>query len=206
MFDDDWAASTFIYPRQQQQQQQQQKQKQKSTSPSPLPSPPVSRPPITLLVISVGDNIIFDPSKEELAVADSALAVSVGEVDASVNATADDTLDMDIDVETKQEAAAGTGARNLRLLAVRTIDPPSRLTAPGVPNAVNAAAWGHSGVAQPAKDPGARTAETDDVEGVWKAPRGGTKIGVLSAMVQKVLEKGGVADEVLEGLEGVELG
>ena len=38
------------------------------------------RPPITLLVIVVGDNIIFDPSQEELAVAETALAVSVAEV------------------------------------------------------------------------------------------------------------------------------
>ncbi|KAI0885301.1 ribosomal protein S5 domain 2-type protein [Annulohypoxylon maeteangense] len=174
MFDDDWAASQFIYPR-------------KTGVLS-------SRPPITLLVMAVGDNIIFDPSKEELAVADSALAVSVGErlgpVDESQGA-------MDVDGE------AGS-SRQLRLLSVRTIDPPSRLTAPGVPNAVNAAAWGQGGGTT--KDPGARTAETDNVEGVWKAPRGGAKVAVLGAMVQKVLEKGGVADEVLEGLDAVDLG
>ncbi|KAI1781023.1 ribosomal protein S5 domain 2-type protein [Hypoxylon cercidicola] len=176
MFDDDWAASQFIYPR----------QKSGSSRPSG------SRPPITLLVMAVGDNIIFDPSKEELAVADSALAVSVGETSTP---PADDAMDVD--------EAPGSG-RNLRLLSVRTIDPPSRLTAPGVPNSVNAAAWGQSGPA--AKDPGARAAETDNVEGVWKAPRGGAKISVLGAMVQKVLEKGGVAEEVLEGLEAVDLG
>ncbi|KAI1105068.1 ribosomal protein S5 domain 2-type protein [Jackrogersella minutella] len=173
MFDDDWAASQFIYPR---------------------ASASATRPPITLLVMAVGDNIIFDPSKEELAVADSALAVSVGER----LSPADETQEaMDVDGD------AGT-SRQLRLLSVRTIDPPSRLTAPGVPNAVNAAAWGHGGAA--AKDPGARAAEIDNVEGVWKAPRGGAKVAVLGAMVQKVLEKGGVADEVLEGLDAVDLG
>ncbi|KAK7753852.1 Exosome complex component rrp42 [Diatrype stigma] len=211
MFDDDWAVSTFLYPQQQQREKQKKKEKQKqkpsssskkpaatSSSPPPQPVAVLSRPPITLLVISVGDNIIFDPSKEELAVADSALAVSVGEVGATApdEDGSGDAMDVDVDVK----AGAETGGRNLRLLSVRTIDPPSRLTAPGVPNAVNAAAWGHA-----AKDPGARTAETDDVEGVWKAPRGGTKFAVLSAMVQKVLERGGIADEVLEGLEGVEL-
>ncbi|KAI1210316.1 ribosomal protein S5 domain 2-type protein [Annulohypoxylon truncatum] len=174
MFDDDWAASQFIYPR-------------KAGVLS-------SRPPVTLLVMAVGDNIIFDPSKEELAVADTALAVSVGErlspMDESQEA-------MDVDGEVGS-------SRQLRLLSVRTIDPPSRLTAPGVPNAVNAAAWGQSAGA--AKDPGARAAETDNVEGVWKAPRGGAKMAVLGAMVQKVLEKGGVADEVLEGLDAVDLG
>ncbi|RYP31651.1 hypothetical protein DL767_005658 [Monosporascus sp. MG133] len=186
MFDDDWAASTFIYP-----------QRSSKTSPASL-SDGASRPPITLLVISVGDNIIFDPSKEELAVADSALAVSVGEVGA--NKSVDEGVElMDVD-----EVGPGKGGRNLRLLSVRTIDPPSRLTAPGVPNAVNAAAWGHG--ALPAKDPGAMAAETEDVEGVWKAPRGGTKIGVLNAMVAKVLEKGGIAEEILEALDAVELG
>ncbi|CAJ2511826.1 Uu.00g074510.m01.CDS01 [Anthostomella pinea] len=177
MFDDDWAASQFIYPR----------QGDDNTSPSTSGT----RPPITLLVMAVGDNIIFDPSKEELAVADSALAVSVGET------TGDADGAVDVDEE-------GKASRNLRLLSVRTIDPPSRLTAPGIPNAVNAAAWGQGAVV--AKDPGARAAETDEVEGVWKAPRGGAKIAVLGAMVAKVLEKGGVADEVLEGLYGVELG
>ncbi|KAI2471779.1 ribosomal protein S5 domain 2-type protein [Annulohypoxylon bovei var. microspora] len=178
MFDDDWAASQFIYPR----------QTGKSTTLS-------SRPPITLLVMAVGDNIIFDPSKEELAVADCALAVSVGE---RLSPTDESQEAMDVD------GKAGN-SKHLRLLSVRTIDPPSRLTAPGVPNAVNAAAWGQ-GAAIETKDPGARAAETDNVEGVWKAPRGGTKVGVLGAMVQKVLEKGGVADEVLEGLDVVDLG
>ena len=178
MFDDDWAAARYIYPRRQ----------AKSSATEVDES---ARPPITLLVMAVGDNIIFDPSKEELAVADSALAVSVSE-GASSSATADK-----MDVDSKSEG------RSLRLLSVRTIDPPSRLTPPGVPNSVNAAAWAAQGVT--AKNPEARTSETEDVAGVWKAPRGGAKFALLSAMVSTVLEKGGVADEVLEGLEGVEL-
>ncbi len=161
--------------------------------------------------MAVGDNVIFDPSKEELAVADCALAVSVGDADVEVDNKAETTM-MDVDVEAKAEAKAG-GARVLRLLSVRTIDPPSRLTAPGVPNAVNAAAWGQGATttttgaaAATAKETGLRAAaETADVEGVWKAPRGGSKISVMSSMVEKILEKGGVADEVLEGLDGVEI-
>jgi exosome complex component RRP42 len=152
-------------------------------------------PPITLLVMAVGDNIIFDPSKEELAVADSALAVSVSEGQ-SLKEKAGDGEAMDLD-DNKQ-------GRSLRLLSVRTIDPPSRLTPPGVPNSVNASAWEQGGATQ--KNPDARQAEIADVAGVWRAPRGGMKPAVLSAMVAKVLEKGGVADEVLDGLEGVELG
>ncbi|KAK6084931.1 3' exoribonuclease family protein [Seiridium cupressi] len=181
MFDDDWDASTFIYPR--------------SRNATAKSSKSVSMPPITLLVMAVGDNVIFDPSKEELAVADSALAVSVSEGQ-SLKAKAGDDEAMDVDDE--------KSGRSLRLLSVRTIDPPSRLTPPGVPNSVNASAWGQGSATQ--KNPDARQAEIADVAGVWKAPRGGMKPGVLSAMVEKVLEKGGVADEVLDGLEGVELG
>lgn len=182
MFDDDWDASTFIYP-----------QSQTGTSKS---SQPATRPPITLLVMAVGDNVIFDPSKEELAVADTALAVSVSQGQSLEEKAGgeDEAMDLD-DVKT---------GRNLRLLSVRAIDPPSRLTPPGVPNSVNASSWGQGDAAQ--KNPDARQAEVADVAGVWKAPRGGMKPGVLSAMVAKVLVKGGVADEVLDGLEAVEIG
>lgn len=179
MFDDDWAASQFLYSH-------------RSSSTSDRSG--ASRPPITLLVMAVGANVIFDPSKEELAVADCALAVSVG---IGVGEEADDAaVAMDLDAKV-------VGTRALRLLSVRTIDPPSRLTAPGVPNAVNAAAWGQGAPA--AKEAGLRAAETGDVEGVWKAPRGGSKITLIGTMVEKILERKGVADEVLEGLEGVEL-
>lgn len=150
-----------------------------------------SRPPITLLVMAVGDNIIFDPAKEELAVADVALAVSVGE--ASRGQEGPDGMVVDSD----------KGGRNLRLLSIRTIDPPSRLTPPGVPNERNSAFGTSSTVS---KQPEARVVETDAVEGVWKAPRGGAKMQVLAGLAQQVLVKGGVADEVLDGLDAVELG
>lgn len=140
-----------------------------------------ARPPVTLLVMAVGQNILFDPAKEELAVADVAVAVSVGEAPG--------------------DKGKGTD-RKLRLLSVRTIDPPSRLTPPGVPNVVNTA-YG-TGAAQ--KQPEARTTEAEAVEGVWKPPRGGAKPQVMAALVQKALEKGGVADEVLDALDAVELG
>lgn len=170
LFDDDWAASAYLYPR--------------SDGRS------ASRPPVTLLVMAVGNNIIFDPAKEELAVADVALAVSIGET----TSRSGDREAMDID--------AGTEGRALRLLSIRTIDPPSRLTPPGVPNEANTA-YGAAGLVQ--KQLEARVVETDAVEGVWKAPRGGAKMLVMSALIQKVLEKGGVADEVLDGLDAVDL-
>lgn len=167
-FDDDWGVSTYLYP------------KKGGASAA-------SRPPVTLLVMAVGKNIIFDPSKEELAVADVALAVSVGE---AAGGKARDTM------------GSERPARSLKLLSVRTIDPPSRLTPPGVPNSV--AVNNDSSFASKLVE--TRTSESEPVEGVWKAPRGGAKVAILTAMTQKVLERGGIADEVLDGLEQVELG
>lgn len=161
MFDDDWEASTYLYPRTE-----------------------ASRPPITLLVVSIGDNIIFDPAKEELAVAEVVLAVSVAEFKK--------VGDVDDDTDTEP-------GRELRLLAVRTVDPPSRLTPPGVPNADNPAGAGAT------KTAGSKTDSSGNIEGVWKAPLGGAKLAVLDRMINIVLEKGGVADEVLDGLETVDL-
>ncbi|CAI6097091.1 unnamed protein product [Clonostachys chloroleuca] len=162
MFDDDWESSVFVYPRE--------------------GASEGTRPPITLLVVTVGDNVIFDPTKEELAVAETALAVSVAEV--------------------RRERPRGgmevdSKGRELKLLSIRTIDPPSRLTPPGVPNGIaTTATEGKPGPNLPSETP---------VTGVWKAPLGGTKFTVVDGIIQAVLEKGGVADEVLDGLDGVEL-
>ncbi|GAP89005.1 putative 3 exoribonuclease family protein [Rosellinia necatrix] len=243
MFDDDWAASRFLYPRNRTTTtstttttKNTKKTTTKTTAAAAAAAAAAeekaegrggssSRPPITLLVMAAGDNVIFDPSKEELAVADCALAVSVGEAPAAGNddddlVTTGTGTGMDVDGD---DVGVGGAPRTLRLLSVRTIDPPSRLTAPGVPNAVNAAAWGQGGsaatstaAATPASvakenggggggGGGAAPAETGAVDGVWRAPRGGPRIAVIGAMVEKVLRKGGVADEVFEGLDGVEI-
>lgn len=176
MFDDDWEASTYLYRRE--------------------GGASTSRPPITLLVIAVGGNIIFDPAREELAVAESALAVSVAEERRADDAGAGAGGGMDVN---------GAG-RDLKLLAVRTVDPPSRLTAPGVPNSVNPAT-GLAGTSskQPPPPPPPSAADGQPAEGVWKPPIGGTKLDVLEGMIAKVLEKGGIADEVLDGIAGVDL-
>lgn len=167
MFDDDWEASTFLYPR----------DGAEETA---------SRPPVTLLVVTVGDNIIFDPAKEELAVAETALAVSVSEVRRQKQPKQDQKL---------RKAGAEAQSRELRLLSLRTIDPPSRLTPPGAPNGGGTVAAQR----QPQEE------EEGPAEGVWKAPLGGTKLAVLDGILQSVLEKGGIMDEVLDGLAGVNL-
>ncbi|KAJ5513190.1 Exoribonuclease phosphorolytic domain 1 [Penicillium fimorum] len=160
-FDDDWAAAEYLYPR-------------SNTSKSPLsaaPSHPV-RPPVTLLVISVGDNIIFDPNREEIAVADAVLAISI---------------------------TRSSDSETLKLLSIRSIDPPSRLTHPGTPNSENVNMLGTSAAL------GEESGGQEEVEGVWRPRRGGVKRSVIARMVKTVLGKGGVGEEVLEGLEGVEV-
>ncbi|KAG6009795.1 hypothetical protein E4U21_001225 [Claviceps maximensis] len=170
LFDDDWESSQYLYPRD--------------------GAATGTRPPITLLIITVAGNIIFDPSKEELAVAETALAVSVSEVRAQK-----ESGEMAVD-----------SSRELQLLSMRTIDPPSRLTPSGVLDSENVATNGVAGGAT-ANQQGSdgQQQQQQQVEGVWKAPLGGTKYAVLESILEAVLEKGGVVDEILDGLEGVDL-
>lgn len=160
LFDDDWEASLHLYPAN------------------------ANKPPVTLLVMAVKDNIIFDPSKEELSVAEVVLAVSIA------SQTSDGSMEVD-------------SGRDLKLLAVRTVDPPSRLTHPGVPNSLNTAT---GGTAAASTEQEVAMREGMDQEGVWQPPRGGTKRKLIATMIARVLEKGGVAEEVMDGLDAVELG
>lgn len=72
------------------------------------------------------------------------------------------------------------GDRGLDLLAVRTIDPPSRMSA---------------AASEVGKEDGGG-------EGAWKATKGGVSRAVLRTMVGMCVERGGVGDEVLGGLDG----
>ncbi|KAJ5549926.1 Exoribonuclease phosphorolytic domain 1 [Penicillium sp. DV-2018c] len=156
-FDDDWAVADYLYPR-----------SNKQSSPSDAPTYPV-RPPVTLLVISVGENVIFDPSREEIAVADAVLAISI---------------------------TRSSDSENMKLLSIRSIDPPSRLTQPGIPNSENVNMLGA---------PAAAGDEQDEVGGVWRPRRGGVQRSVITRMIKIVLQKGGVGEEVISGLEGVKV-
>ncbi|KAL8940528.1 MAG: hypothetical protein Q9211_002231 [Gyalolechia sp. 1 TL-2023] len=121
-----------------------------------------ARPPFALLVISVGENIFFDPSREELAVADAVCAVTVGTTPNPQSG--------------HKNQAEGSG---LRLLSLRTIDPPARLAAAA-----------------------SATTEDEDDPGLWKPARGGMKRAIIAKMVKMILEPGGVGEEVMKGLEG----
>jgi len=130
------------------------------------------RPPVTLLVISVGTNVIFDPSREELAVAESVLAVSIG---------------------------VPTGTEGFQILAMRTIDPPSRLTQPGLPNSLNSATG--AAIVSEEEQIAARESCTD--EGVWNPPRGGLSRSLIGQITKALMGNNGVAQEVMDGLSSV---
>jgi len=162
LFDDDWDAASLLYPYSQKNRQL------------------LDRPPITLLVITVGPNIIFDPSKEELAVAEAVLALSVCLSSSSTKTGSDSN---------------GT----LKLIAIRAIDPPSRLTPPGIPNAVN------TGETQSTIEEAFALRELAAAgSGVWKPPRGGMKGDLLQSITKSVLKEGGIAEEVLSALVSVQ--
>jgi exosome complex component RRP42 len=148
LFNDDWEASGYLYPK-------------SSTNDR------TSRPTITLLVITVRENILFDPSIEELAVADAVVAVSVG--------------------------ASKDGGKGFQVFAIRTIDPPSRLTTPGIPNSLNNA----SAVAT--DDYLAREAISE--VGVWNPPRGGLKRALIAQIMKEIISPNGVARDIMEALE-----
>jgi exosome complex component RRP42 len=162
LFDDDWDAAVFLYP---------------TNKTSGAAHAPDDRPPVIVLAMAVGPNIIFDPCMEELAVADSVLAI------ACANATAPST--------------------RARIVSLRTIDPPSHLTPPGVPNSMNSATGG----TVPASSAEALTQrELLANSGVWTPPRGGMKRALISQVVDMVVQEGGVAQEVISALQTIEVG
>jgi exosome complex component RRP42 len=101
MVDDDWESSEYLYPR------SSTKGKLVQNEKAGLGDRGLDIPPFTLLVMTVGENIIFDPSRAELAVADAVFAVSA--------------------------SLSGTGKGPARILAIRTIETPARDTMRGVP-------------------------------------------------------------------------
>lgn len=151
LFNDDWAAATSLYP----------------------VDTAAARPPVTLLIMAVGDNLFYDPSQEELAVADAVLAISV----------------------VRQH---GDGA--LKIVSIRAVDPPSRLTAAGIPRDLSSAGGGSVSISN--AEALARR-ELDLSMKVWRPPRGGLKRSFLSRILATVVGDGVVAD-VLDALADVD--
>ena len=176
-FDDDWEAAPFLYPRE-----------------GELCGKDF--PPLTLLVMAVGDNIIFDPNREELTVAEVVLAISITELGGPSAISA-------MDIDDGGKAATTMRNRNVDVVSIRTIDPPSRLTPPGVPDSLNTATGGAPQIS--AQEVATKT-EGMHAEGVWVPPRGGIKRSLVRRILRMVVEDGGVGSELLQALESVEAG
>jgi exosome complex component RRP42 len=153
MFDDDWEASGYLYPY------------------DPRGNR-IERPAITLLIVSIGKNLFFDPTKEEISVADNIIAVSVGYT---------------------------SPKRTLQILSLRLIDPPSRVTNPGIPNSINASVSGNKATLQET----ILARESSDNSGVWNPPRGGLPRSLVPKIMTAVLGSGsrGIVQEVFDGLD-----
>lgn len=157
LFDDDWDASVPLYPKDSHRQ--------------------LDKPPVIILAMAVASNIIFDPCKEELAVADAVLAVAC--------------------------TSAPSSSQGARVVSIRAIDPPSHLTPPGVPNAMNSAT---GGVVPASSAESLTQRELLANSGVWTPPRGGMKRSLISQVVKSIVEKGGIAEEVIGALQSIEVG
>ncbi|KAF1911695.1 3' exoribonuclease family, domain 1-domain-containing protein [Ampelomyces quisqualis] len=141
------------------------------------PKTSADKPPVIVLAMAVDQNIIFDPCAEELAVADAVLAIACTCVPAATSSS--------------------------RIVSIRSIDPPSHLTPPGIPNTMNSATGGTA----PKTSADALTQrELLAASGVWSPPRGGMKRGLISRISKMVVEQGGIAEEVVGGLAGIEVG
>lgn len=143
----------------------------------------------------VGENIFFDPSGEELAVADAVVAVTVA------GGAGSETKEGGTGFEEerrrrrrrREEVGGGDGGgdaerggegegegEGIKVVAVRMVDPPARLSS--------------------ATDGGEE--EAAEASGVWRPRRGGVSRKLLKRMVGMCVERGGVGEEVLRGLSG----
>ena len=105
---------------------------------------------------------------------------------------------MEIDGGVRLGSPPWRSRKPLQLLAVRTVDPPSRLTPLGVPNSLNTAT---GGTAPASNMEFLAVREGMQAEGVWTPPRGGIKRVTIGRIVKAVVENGGVGQEVMAALE-----
>jgi len=155
LFNDDWDAAVPLYPK---------------TN--------TVKPPVTLLVVTVGDNLLFDPGQDELAVADSVIAISLAETQ-----------------------TANDNTRQMSVVSIRLVDPPARFTHPGIPDSMNQATGGKP---PNSEEELIAMTERSDPQKVWRVPRGGIRRGLVAQVISAVLAKDGVAAEVLDALAAVD--
>lgn len=132
-----------------------------------------------MLAVTVGPNVFFDPSREEIAVADVVLSLTFAAAASSSPAPLSTTGKGPMRSTQAEQRHGG-----VKLLAIRMVEPPGRrmTTALGAAEAIEGPDEGGGGV--------------------WKKRAGGVRREVVRRVVDLVVSKGGVGEEVLAGLEG----
>ena len=162
---------------------------------SPVPVP-VLKPPIALLVAAVGENIFFDPSGEELAVADAVVAVTVAGLGGEMvrrrrRRKGKGGIEGKDDRKGGREEKEEEEEKGLKVVAVRMVDPPARLSSATTATTTEVGEGAMAAAEEAGED-----------EGVWRPRRGGVSRTLLKRMVGMCVESGGVGEEVLHGLSG----
>lgn len=129
-------------------------------------------------MITVRDNLIFDPRETEIAVADSIVAVTV---------------------------VRDSTSKRLRVISIRTMDPPARHTMTGPIEASNVDPEGLPSVGRSAASPIKGSIPRGDpyagLESPWRPPMGGISRDFVRRIVKRCTEESGVGSELLDGLE-----
>lgn len=94
------------------------------------------------------------------------------------------------------DGGGGGSGNKLKLLSIRTIDPPSRMFASV--DGVGAGAGAGGGEAGGLDEGG----NGGNGIGIWKKKTGGMKRDLVARMIKMVMEEGGVGEDVYGGLEG----
>ena len=211
LVDDDWEKSEYIYRRPDSKDSVYKEERDDKAGGKSLdvdiPSTRSlqSTPPLTFLVITVGSNIIFDPSNSELAVADSVIAVSVllrhhicppqatkqqikPSLPTTTTTTGGTTEPRTSIKETKPQSEP-------TIIALRTLDPPARYTIKGVaasapPSATSATAA--AAAATTRSTPLLQHQDPTDLptNGLWKNRVGGIQRDLLKKVAAAVVVVG----------------
>lgn len=144
------------------------------------------RPPISLLAMSVGNNVFVDPSREELSVAEGCWVVTVDCSGFSSSSSSSSTTAATTITDTSQQSSQQSfpSKNTLKVLGLRTLESFSSPTVPLTPLTGGTTTDVHS-----------HSSEAGVVGG-----RGGINIKILRKVVSIV---GKVAPEVWEALEGI---
>lgn len=180
MFEDDWERSTYLYPREEKPVIDTSENAGKGKARDGKASKPATsgqvepirqlRPPLTLLVCAVGEKtVLFDPTREELAVADCIVALSLA-----------------VAVVLQQQQHQQIQSVTATITSLRTLDLPARDTFPGVPDSTST---------EPGSGTSTTTNTTESIPGVWRPKLGGVKKGLFGKIIRSVLRGDGGGDD-----------